>query len=97
MSKPRVFEPLAHTSIAVTTASAEVTGLADRHEQVRLYNAGSVPVFVRWASTAQTAVTTDLALAPGAVELFSKSFATRMAAITASGSATLYITTGIGE
>jgi hypothetical protein len=92
----KVFEPLAHTSIAVTTTSAEVTVLNERHEQVRLYNAGAVTVFVRWGGTAQTAVTTDLALAPGAVEIFHKGSGTRMAAITASGSATLYVTTGIG-
>jgi hypothetical protein len=93
----KVFEPMAHTSLSVTTTSAEATGLSDVQHQVRLYNSGSVTMFVRWGSSAQTAVTTDMALAPGAVEVFHKANATRLAAITASGSGTLYISTGIGQ
>lgn len=93
----KVFEPNASTSLAVSTTSAEVTTLTATDNIVRLYNATSVTVFVRWGTTAQTAVTTDMAIAPGTVEVFSKNNATRLAAITASGSGTLYITTGIGE
>lgn len=92
----KTLEPVASTSLAVSTTSAEVTTLNATDPVVRLYNSTTGQVFVRWGTTAQTAVTTDLCLAPGAVETFSKANATRLAAIMSSGSGTLYITTGQG-
>jgi hypothetical protein len=90
-----VFAPNAHTSLTVSGTSAEVTTLSATDNIVRLYNSGTAVCFVRWGTTAQTAVTTDLAIAPGTVEAFTKNNATRLAAIGTSG--TLYITTGTGE
>lgn len=92
----KTFEPVASTSLAVGTSSAEVTGLNNLDNIVRLYNAGTTTMFVRWGTTAQTAVATDLAIAPGAVENFFKANATRLAAIS-TGTGTLYITTGNGN
>lgn len=72
---------------------------------VILYNSGTVPVFVvAGTGSAPTAVfptTTPLAgkvIPPGAVVTYSlnKEF-THLAGITASGTATIYITTGVGE
>jgi hypothetical protein len=49
---------------------------------------------VRWGKGAQTAVTTDLCLAPGAIETFDKGSATDLAVI---GTGTLYIICGTGD
>jgi hypothetical protein len=82
-------------SIAAATSSAS-TGVDGTCPQVRLYNSGSVIVYVRWGKSAQTATTSDMALAPGSVEVFSKQDADTIAAITSAGTATLYITSGHG-
>jgi uncharacterized PurR-regulated membrane protein YhhQ (DUF165 family) len=95
MTKP--FEPNAHHTISASTTSAEVTTLSATDNIVRIYNAASAAAFVRWGTTAQTAVTTDMAIAPGATEAFTKNNATRIAAILASGTGSVYITTGNGE
>jgi hypothetical protein len=94
---PNAFDPTASTSLAFSTTSAEVTTLSASDNIVRIYNGGTGVVFIRWGTTAQTAVATDMAIAPGAVEVFTKNNATRLAAIASSGSGTLYITTGNGQ
>lgn len=73
---------------ALTTKGAAVQGLY-------LYNGGTVAVAVRWGSGAQTAVTTDFTIAPGAYFVVNKGLADNVAAIGASG--TLYISPGEGE
>jgi hypothetical protein len=88
--------PGGSTTIGVTTSTASKT-IQSQPRQVRLYNSGDVAVFVRWGKGAQSAVTTDMAIAPGATEAFTKEDADTIAAITESGSATLYITCGTGE
>jgi hypothetical protein len=95
MTKP--FEPNANHSLSASTTSAEVTTLSASDNIVRIYNATSAVAYVRWGTTAQTAVTTDLAIPSGAVEAFTKNNATRIAAILASGTGSVYITTGNGE
>jgi hypothetical protein len=86
------------TSISASTTSAGSAGnLAGECPQVRLYNSGAVTVFVRWGVGAQTALTTDMALAPGSVEAFTKQNADTLAAITSSGEATLYVICGTGD
>lgn len=90
-------KPAGTTSITGTTtsASASVDGSA---ATIRLYNASAVDVFVRWGKGTQTAVVTDMPIAPGSTECFTKGDADTIAAITASGSSnTLYITVGSGE
>lgn len=94
-----LFQPMPGKSTSIsataTTASASVDATAP---QVRLYNAGSQKCHVRWGIGAQTAVTTDMVLAAGAIETFHKGAADTIAAICATGeTATLYITPGVGE
>jgi hypothetical protein len=91
----KAFEPQTHYSLSVSTTSASQSIYAGA-EMVRLYNSTTGTVFVRWGSGAQTAVTTDMALAPGGVEVFDKGAASTLAAIMSSGSGTLYISVGSG-
>ena len=86
----------ATVNLAATTASSRVqvsstTGLGE----VRIYNSGTVPVFIKEGDVTVNAAVTDLPLAPGAIEVLS--FAGQyIAGITASGTATVYFTTGDG-
>lgn len=95
--------PDSTVSIAATTASASaaIAGSAGRGEfTVRVYNAGSATVFVKFGDTITTATTSNMPIPAGAVEVFSvqdsDGSANYVAAITASGSATVYVTTGEG-
>ncbi len=63
---------------------------------VRVFNAASVTVFVKFGTSAVTAATTDLPIPPGGVEIFAAGAATYIAGITASGTGTLYATPGFG-
>lgn len=95
----------ATTTISVSTTSANGALLKAPNGsdfQIRVYNAGTVPVFIqKGANSTVTATTADLPLAPGALEVLTvrntaANPTTHIAAIAASGTATLYITTGIG-
>jgi hypothetical protein len=61
-----------------------------------LYNSGTVLVRARWGVGAQTAVSTDFAIAPGGYFVVSKGNADTIAAIGATGGV-LEITPGEGE
>jgi hypothetical protein len=96
-------DPAATASLAVTSATGRVAvfGTApDVTSQpcVRLYNAGAVTVFVEFGTSAVTAaVATGFPLPPGAIEVFRVDRSqVQVAAITASGTATLYATPGYG-
>lgn len=93
----KVFEPNATVTLAVSTTSAEVTTLTASDNIVRIHNGTTGLVHVRWGTTAQTAVTTDMPIGSGHTESFTKNNAIRLAAIMSSGSGTIYITTGNGE
>lgn len=84
-------------SLAAGTSTGNVevqTGPLARH--LRLYNSGTVTVFIKFGATSGvTAAVTDYPLPGGAVEIVSAP-AAWMAAITASGSATIYATPGEG-
>jgi FtsP/CotA-like multicopper oxidase with cupredoxin domain len=95
----------ATVTASVTTSSSDnpLLKVPTGRTQLRFYNAGSVPVFVRKGSggVAATATTADLPIAPGSIEVLSvvnspSAPITSIGAITASGAATLYITTGAG-
>lgn len=92
-----VFVPTPGTSTSIaatgTTASAALSATSP---QVRVYNSGTVAAFIRFGKGAQTAVATDMALAPGAVENFGKLDADTIAAITGGTAATIYIISGTG-
>lgn len=86
-------------TLAVTTTTARVQVLDNASStstyNVRIYNAGTVAAFINWGDGTVTAATTDMPIAPGATEVLSLQ-GSNIAAITASGTATLYITEGSG-
>jgi hypothetical protein len=89
--------PGATVSIAAGTTTANVA-LTGTGEQLELNNTGSVTVFVKLGGTTVEAAVTDYPVLSGQCKLISRNpdSDTRCAAITASGTATLYITVGRG-
>lgn len=97
----QAFSPTGATvSLAVTTTTGSVALTApggSGGSDVRLYNAGGSLVFVAFGSSTVQAAVTSLPLPAGQTEVFSVGpGSTHVAAITASGTATLYATTGRG-
>jgi len=88
-------------NITATTSSNRVAlnlPTAPVNPDVRIYNAGTVPVFIVFGDSTVTATTARMPIPPGAVEVFTMGAqATHMAGITASGSAVVYATTGRGS
>lgn len=104
MMKP--FKPRAGStvSLAASTTSARValTNPPSNSEfQVRVHNAGSALAFIHRGNSTVTAATTDVPIPSGAVEVLTfenldGTPQTHVAAITTSGTATLYFTIGFG-
>lgn len=94
----KVFDPQAKYEIAATGTTSN-TAILGTSNVIRAYNSGAVVVKLKWGTGAQTATTADytVAIAPGATEAFTKGGADNVAAITDSGSATVYVNVGIGE
>lgn len=97
--------PAATVNLSATTSSSRVQVLTSAAIQgtngthvVRIYNAGSVAVFIEFGNSTVTASTTaDMPIAPGSVESFHVfPYETHVAGITASGTATIYATPGHG-
>lgn len=82
-------------SIAGTIASASAT-LDAYSAAVRVFNAGPNVAFLRFTTGASTATGSDMPIAAGATETFTKGSATNVSAICASGTAALYFTNGEG-
>lgn len=92
-----LFSPIATASLAVTTSTGRVALAADA-SSVRLYNAGTATAFVKFGDSSITAATTNMPIPAGVVETFRPpGGATHVAAITSSGTATLYVTSGEGQ
>lgn len=88
----------ASTSATGSSGSVVNHGTTGGHGVMRVYNAGTAVVFCRWGNGAQTAVVTDMPLIPGVVEVFSKANQDdTFAGITASSTATVYISCGEGQ
>ena len=96
MSTFQPFTPGANFSISVTTSSARVN-VAGAGNTLRLANVASTECFVKLGDSTVTAATTDLSM-PANSTLFLAVFdsTTYVAAITASGTATLRISRGDG-
>jgi hypothetical protein len=101
--KPFTPAPAATASIAVTTSNARaaIKQQPTGAHQLRLFNAGTATAFWTFGDGAVTAATTDIPLPSGAIEVVTIPNATNaptthIAAIAASGTATLYLTTGQG-
>jgi hypothetical protein len=91
------FTPGATVSLAVTTTTGNVA-LTGNGEQLELTNAGTATVFVALGGTSVTAAVTDYPVLTGSSKLITRNpdSHTRIAGITAAGTATLYITVGRG-
>lgn len=63
---------------------------------VRICNAGSVIVFIQLGDSTVAATTAKMPILPGGTEILTLGGATYVAAITASGSADVYFTPGMG-
>lgn len=89
------FAPSGSTvTLAATAASASVA-LDQYYGAVRVYNKGPNVAFIRFSTGASPAVLTDLPLAVGATETFSKGTGNNASAIcAATETATLYLTNG---
>lgn len=98
MATNKLFTPStgAGVSISATTTSASATVSAAQRD-VRIVNAGTAAVFVRFGTGTATATTSDMYMPAGAIEVFDKGTNDKVAAITASGTATVYIVTGEGQ
>ena len=97
----RAFRPLANYSLAATNATGRVNISTNGGRQVRLYNSGTVIIFVKFGDSTVNAATTDTPIPPGAVEVLTydrllSGANNYVAGITAAGSGTLYITVGEG-
>lgn len=93
---PALFSPISTVSLAVTTTTGRVATVGDA-STIRIYNAGTATVFVKFGGSSVTAATTDMPIPAGVVETFRTGTLTHVAAITASGTATLYVTSGEGQ
>lgn len=93
----------ATSSVAATasTSNAAIRQQPTGAHQLRLFNLGPSTVFWALGPTGVTAAVTDVPLPVGAIEVITVPHAgvaplTHVAAITQSGTATLYLTTGQG-
>lgn len=103
MSRPFAPDKAGSTvNLSVTTTSAAVqfdniSGNGLKNPNVRLFNGGAATVFVNWGGAAVTAsATTGFPLAAGASVVLHLGGASYVAAVTASGTSTLYATPGEG-
>lgn len=79
-----------------TTSRVQIQTATGGTQNVRVYNAGTVAVFVACGDVTVVATTAaGLPIAPGTVEVLGCN-QTHLAGITASGTATLYATAGTG-
>lgn len=85
------------TVTADTTAGGVQQAILASAPAIRVWNEGAVKVRIRWGKGAQTATTSDMALAPGAIEVFTKGDADTIAVLTAASTAVVNITPGTGE
>lgn len=83
-------------AINATTTSANTVLGAAASGALQIANTGTVVAFVALGTSAQTASTTSYPVLPGATVVISGGGATNIAAMTPSGTATLYISRGTG-
>lgn len=89
---------LASSSIAATTTSSRAALPNTNLSYIRVYNAGSEIAFINTGNSSVTATTTNSFVAAGAIETFSISpNDTHLAAITSTGTATVYFQSAAGQ
>ena len=96
MPAQTAFTPYSTATLGVTSAS--IAGDIPKSARVlELQNEGTVTVFVAWAESAAVATTSDYPVLPGQAKTITVGpGAGSVAAITASGTATLYVSAGEG-
>ena len=100
MGSQRPFVPSGDTvSISVTSSTGSTSvSTTGSSESVLLTNAGGTLCFVVFGTTSATATTAGIPVLPGAAVIVSRTGSQdKVAASTASGTTTLYITPGYGE
>ncbi len=91
------FSPGTTETASASTSSASVT-LDGPSAQVRVFNSTAAVAFIHFSSGAYTATSADTPMAPGAVEVFTKSPAHQICAvILSSGTGSVYFTVGNGS
>jgi len=105
LAMPAASQQAFRTDGAAATVTLNATGTTSRVQlqtavpgapNARLYNSGSVAVFVNCGDVTVVATTaTGMPVAPGSVEVIGCQN-THIAGITASGTATVYVTPGTG-
>lgn len=96
---------VAKTGLTVNLVAGIATGAAyisvgQRPSAVRVFNSGTVPVFIEFSSSgapAVAAITTSIPIAPGYTDIFEKGLNDVVTAITGTGTATVYFTPGDGR
>lgn len=83
-------------AIAATTTSANMVLGAAATGVLQIANTGTVVAFIALGTSAQTATTASYPILPGATVVISGGSATNIAAMTATGTATLYVSRGTG-
>jgi hypothetical protein len=90
-----LFTPGPTVALGTGPASTRVA-LGAAGGTVRVLNPNAALVFLRFGDESVTASLADMPVAQGAVEVFDPGPATHAAAVTASGDARLYLTSGRG-
>ena len=97
-----IFSPYGTDTTSVSVSGTTASGALNLPTQpmtssVRVFNAASVTVFIQFGISTVEATTANMPIPAGGVETFEIGPAvTHIAGITASGSGTLYATTGRG-
>ena len=98
-----VFQPGLADTVAVSASGTTSNGALNKPTApagaltVRIHNGGSVTAFIQFGNSAAVEATTShMPIPPNGVEVFSVGDATHVAAVTASGTTTVYLTTGYG-
>jgi hypothetical protein len=94
------FTPIGDTvnlSVSSSSARVQITASSSGSSNVRIHNKGTVGLFVTFGGSSVTATTAaGIPIPVGAIEIFGLGNYDYVAAITASGTATLYATPGQG-
>lgn len=80
-----------HSISATTSSATHSTAISSQVRLVRVYNAGADTVFLSASAVAPTATTAGFPLADGGEHYFMIAPGEKIAAITASGTATVYV------
>jgi hypothetical protein len=93
------FSPANGATVKLTVTSISSSSALTLHQTVKVYNFGPNKAFIRYGIGAQTALTTDMPVAPGNTELFTlpAQIATIAAVCDTGETATVYCTPGEGQ